>query len=69
MTASSLTPERTRISDSGDMAFSVGSTSNEFRGPEGLVTYRGKFVLIWTRRDGDWLISAYAISGNQAPVE
>jgi uncharacterized protein (TIGR02246 family) len=69
LTASTLTPEVTRVAAGGDMAFGTGSTSNEFRGPDGAVTYSGKYVLVWQRLEGDWRIAVYSISGNeQTPV-
>lgn len=67
LSSSSMTPLRTRHSDGGDMAYSTGSTSNEFSGPDGPVGYTGKYMLIWELRDGSWFIVAYAVSGDTAP--
>lgn len=65
LSESTATPEQTHVSAGGDMAYSIGSTSNEFRGADGATAYAGKYVLVWTRTDGDWLASLYAISSNQ----
>ncbi len=46
----------------GDVAYSVGETTNEFRGA---VTYEGKFLMAWRRVGGEWMIGAYSISSNE----
>jgi uncharacterized protein (TIGR02246 family) len=65
LTASEITPESTRISSDGEMAWSAGRTSNEFRGPDGPMRYAGKFLLVWERRQGEWMVVFYGISGNE----
>jgi ketosteroid isomerase-like protein len=62
---SRATPGATYMSASGDMAYGTGSTANEFRGLDGAVTYRGKYVLVWRREAGDWRVALYAISSDQ----
>jgi len=64
--ATSATPDRLVVSAGGDMAFSTGSTSNEFMGPDGPVSYTGKYVLVWRRIDGQWRIVVYSISSNES---
>jgi uncharacterized protein (TIGR02246 family) len=64
MTESRILPEATRVSVAGDMAYSFGSTANTFGGPDGPTEYAGKYVLIWRRHDGEWLIDLYAISSD-----
>jgi ketosteroid isomerase-like protein len=65
LSASSATPESTQVSESGDMAVSIGRSANEFRGPEGPVEYAGKYVLVWRRLAGDWRIVLYGLSSNE----
>jgi ketosteroid isomerase-like protein len=64
--SSEATVERTTVSASGDMAFSVGRVVNEFAGQEGPARYEGKFVLVWQRIDGQWLIVHYGISNDHS---
>jgi ketosteroid isomerase-like protein len=64
LTRSEATPEALRISDGGDMAYGTGSTSNEFRGPEGPMRYSGKYLLVWRKLAGDWMVVAYSVSSN-----
>jgi ketosteroid isomerase-like protein len=65
MSASGATPEFMRVAAAGDMAYGTGSTTSEFRGPQGTVAYTGKYVLVWRRIAGAWQIVLYAISSNQ----
>lgn len=69
LSASSATAETTQVSESGDMAVSIGRSANEFRGPEGPVEYAGKYVLVWRRLAGDWRIVLYGISSNQPAAD
>jgi ketosteroid isomerase-like protein len=64
LAGSSATVQTVRVASSGDMAWSQGSTVNEFRRPEGSVSYAGKFLLVWQRVAGDWRIVAYGISSD-----
>jgi ketosteroid isomerase-like protein len=57
--------ERMHVSDAGDMAYSIGRATNEFRGPQGPVTYAGKFSLIWRHRAGEWVVVVYSVSSDQ----
>jgi ketosteroid isomerase-like protein len=65
LSASTATPETLHVSAGGDLAYGVGSTSNEFRGPEGVVEYTGKYFLVWRKLAGDWMIVLYGVSSNQ----
>jgi ketosteroid isomerase-like protein len=68
LSASTAEPSATRVSASGDMAYSTGRTTNEFRGADGPISYAGKYVLVWERREDDWRVVLYAISANQPPA-
>jgi len=63
---SAAVPRTLELSAGGDMAYSHGTTSNTFRGPQGTSTYTGKYVLVWRRIDGDWRIVLYAVSSDAA---
>lgn len=54
-----------RISESEDIAYSIGATTNSFQTPEGSREYQGKFLIIWTKASDKWKISVYTISSNQ----
>lgn len=66
LSASTATSDRVRLSSGGHMAFVLGSTTNEFQTPDGLVSYQGKFLAVWERVDGEWALAAYSISSDQA---
>jgi ketosteroid isomerase-like protein len=65
LSGSRAAPEAIQVSDRGDLAYGIGSVSNEFRGPEGRVEYAGKYVLVWRKIAGDWMVVLYGISSNQ----
>jgi ketosteroid isomerase-like protein len=65
MAASAATPELIRLADSGDLAYTAGSVANTFQSEQGPVAYAGKYLLVWERRAGDWMIALYSISSNQ----
>jgi uncharacterized protein (TIGR02246 family) len=65
LAASGATPQATHVAAAGDMAFSLGSTTNVFRRPEGPVEYEGKYSLAWRNVEGDWSIILYSVSSNQ----
>jgi ketosteroid isomerase-like protein len=67
LSASRATPDAMQMSASADMAYTVGRTVNEFRGPEGMIEFAGKFVLVWQLIDGDWMITLYGISSDERP--
>jgi uncharacterized protein (TIGR02246 family) len=64
LSASGATPESTVVSESGDMAYTIGRTSSEFHSPEGTRKFSGKYALVWRELGGDWMIVLYAISSN-----
>lgn len=64
LASSTATPDVTRLSADGQMAFGAGATSNEFRGPEGRIRYSGKYLLVWISTDEGWRVVAYAVSGD-----
>jgi ketosteroid isomerase-like protein len=65
LAASNAVIEHTRVADSGDLAYSIGSVRNTFEGADGPVSYAGKYLLIWSRSGHDWTIDVYSISSNQ----
>ncbi len=66
LTESSLTPERIERSASGDMAWESGSSANAFRRPDGEVRFRGRYLMVWVRIEGEWFITAYALSSEES---
>jgi ketosteroid isomerase-like protein len=65
LSATSATPETLVVSAGGDMAYGTGRTINEFRGPEGPVSFAGKYALIWRKPGDAWLVAIYTVSSNQ----
>jgi uncharacterized protein (TIGR02246 family) len=65
LSGSTATPGASHVAASGDMAYGTGNTTNEFRSPDGTVTFTGKYVLVWRREAGDWRVALYAISSDQ----
>jgi ketosteroid isomerase-like protein len=57
-------PEMMRLSESGDMAYSTGRVRNTFAGEQGPQEYAGKYVIVWEKREDDWLVAIYSISNN-----
>jgi ketosteroid isomerase-like protein len=62
MLASEPTPESARVSEAGDMGYTMGRVVNSFRSEDGSVEYRGKYLLVWERREGEWMAVVYAVS-------
>jgi ketosteroid isomerase-like protein len=63
--SSTAVPDAFRVSADGTMAYVTGSTTNAFRGPEGSVSYQGKFLMVWIREEGEWKVGAYSVSGDE----
>lgn len=63
-TASEHLPESLTIASGGDMAYGFGSVNTVFAREGGPVAYAGKYLLVWERLDGEWLIAAYSISND-----
>jgi ketosteroid isomerase-like protein len=64
LSEANATPETLVISAGGDMAYGTGTTFNEFRRPEGPVSYTGKYALIWEKLGDTWLVVIYAVSSD-----
>jgi ketosteroid isomerase-like protein len=62
--ASSATPEMTRLAPGGEMAYSTGRVVNVFPSEHGPVEHAGKYLLVWERHAGGWLVAAYALSSD-----
>jgi ketosteroid isomerase-like protein len=69
LSASAATPETLHISAGGDMAYGVGSATNEFRGPQGPAVYAGKYFLVWRKVADEWMVVLYGVSSNQSDPE
>lgn len=58
----------TTMAASGDLAYSHGAVTTAFRSGDGTTVFPGKFLLVWTQREGDWQLVHYGISNNRSPV-
>jgi uncharacterized protein (TIGR02246 family) len=65
LSAAEYSPEFIRVSGGADMAYSAGGVTTVFDGQQGPVVYPGKYLLVWEKREGDWLIVVYSVSNNQ----
>lgn len=53
-----MRPATITPSDDGSMAYEVGSYDLRFRSQTGPVNDRGKYVVVWTRPNGEWKVAA-----------
>ena len=49
---------------SGDMAYEYGVNWFVFETPDGPVEDYGKYLIVWTKIDGEWFIAALSFSSN-----
>jgi ketosteroid isomerase-like protein len=54
------------VSQGGDLAYEYGVNRAVLAGPEGDVVDVGKYLLVWKKIDGEWLVVALTFS-NDAP--
>ena len=52
---------------SGDMAYEYGINRLVFDTPDGPVEDLGKYLVVWRRIGGEWLVSAIAFSSDAPP--
>jgi ketosteroid isomerase-like protein len=64
MRESTAVPEMMAMSVSADLAYAHGTVMNTFGGAEGRVEYSGKYLLVWKRVAGEWLIAHYGVSND-----
>lgn len=51
-------PSSVTVSESGDLAFDIGTYELSFTGEGGPVTDKGRYVVVWKKLDGDWKVAA-----------
>lgn len=54
---------------SGDMAYEYGINRFVFDTPDGPVEDSGKYLVVWTKTEGEWFVTAFSFSGNAPPQE
>ena len=52
---------------SGDMAYEYGVNRFVFETPTGRVEASGKYLLVWTKAEGEWLVKVLSFSGDSPP--
>jgi ketosteroid isomerase-like protein len=52
---------------SGDMAYEYGVNRFVFETPDGPVEDYGKYLVVWTKIEGEWFIAVLSFSGNKLP--
>lgn len=55
------------VASSGDLAWEHGSNRMVFNTPAGPMTDMGKYMVIWSKRDGAWKVAAIAFSSDAPP--
>lgn len=55
------------ISESGDLAASIGTYDLVLTPPQGQVEDHGKYMTLWRKVDGEWLAAADMINTNMPP--
>ncbi len=51
-------PTEIEVAEAGDMAYEIGTYTLSFDGEQGRVEDRGKYVVVWTKEDGEWKVAA-----------
>lgn len=57
-------PDKIRIAANADIAYGTGHVTNIFEQAEGLIEYPGKYLVVWEKRDGVWMVTAYSVSSH-----
>lgn len=66
LASTTATVDSVRLAPGGDMAFSTGRVTNVFGAGERRTEFAGKFLLVWERRGGEWMVAVYAVSSDAA---
>jgi len=53
-----INTEVIEVAGASDMAYEVGSYSLGMDGPDGRIEDVGKYVVVWVKTDGEWLVAA-----------
>ncbi len=53
------------VAPSGDWAYLVGESALVLRGPQGEAPWPGKYLSIWQKINGKWLLAAISWSANE----
>jgi len=67
ISALSLTATSYEVAASGDMAWEYGVNHITFAGPEGEFVDVGKYLAVWRKMDGEWMVAAVAFSSDAPP--
>jgi ketosteroid isomerase-like protein len=51
--------------EGGDMAYEYGVNRFIFETPDGPLEDYGKYLVVWTKIDGEWFVAAFSLSGNK----
>ncbi|MHB1192268.1 MAG: YybH family protein [Longimicrobiales bacterium] len=52
---------------SGDMAYEYGVNRFVFDTPAGPMEARGKYLVVWTKAEGEWFVTVLSFSGDSPP--
>jgi ketosteroid isomerase-like protein len=63
----SWVPDHVEVSQSGDMAVSTGHYTMQLQGPTGPMEDKGKYLTVWKKVDGTWLVS-HDIANSDMPM-
>jgi ketosteroid isomerase-like protein len=59
-------PHSIQLSHSGDMACEIGSYSLRMRPGDAVVEDEGKYVVVWRKEGGEWLVYADIVNSSRA---
>lgn len=62
-----FSPSLVEISQSGDLAYDIGTYLLAHDGLSGQVLEHGKYVVVWKKLNGDWKVAADIFNSNLAP--
>ena len=57
-------PTRIETAEAGDMAYEIGTYNLSFKPAPGEVEDAGKYVVVWTKEEGDWKAAADIFNSN-----
>jgi uncharacterized protein (TIGR02246 family) len=63
-----IEPRTVVVSASGDLAFDVGNFKVVMPGPNGAAEERGKSLLVWRKRNGEWMCVAISFTMDAPPA-
>jgi uncharacterized protein (TIGR02246 family) len=58
-------PSRIEVAGAGDIAYDIGTYALGFDTDQGRVEDEGKYVVVWTKEEGEWKVAADIFNSNK----